>query len=119
MEGSRGASGLTWHRLASRLVVVEIAAAIVLLVGAGLLGKSLYRLLHVDIGLQAEHLATITVTAPNAKYSNNEQTIALVRQIEDRIGSLPGVDLGWDLQQTAARRRQYDVDQGPRAAIQR
>jgi len=91
MEGSRGASALTWHRLASRLVVVEIAAAIVLLVGAGLLGKSLYRLLHVDIGLQAEHLATVTVTAPNATYSKNEQTIALARQIEDRLGSLPGV----------------------------
>jgi predicted permease len=90
-EASRGSSGLTWHRLASRLVVVEIAAAIVLLVGAGLLGKSLYRLLHVDIGLQAEHLATVTVTAPNVKYVTNEQTVALVRQIEERVRALPGV----------------------------
>jgi predicted permease len=90
-EGSRGASGMTWHHLASKLVIVEIAAAIVLLVVAGLLGKSLYRLLHVDIGLQADHLATVTVTAPNVKYAKNEQTIALLRQIEDRVRSLPGV----------------------------
>jgi macrolide transport system ATP-binding/permease protein len=90
-EGSRGSAGMTWHRLASKLVIVEIAMAIVLLVGAGLLGKSLYRLLHVDIGLESEHLATVTVTAPNAKYSKNEQTVALVRQISSRVGSLPGV----------------------------
>ena len=90
-EGSRGSSGMTWHHLASKLVVVEIAAAIVLLVGAGLLGQSLYRLLHVDIGLQADRLATVTVTAPNVKYVKNEQTIALLRQIEDRVRSLPGV----------------------------
>jgi len=89
-EGSRGSAGMTWHRLASKLVVVEIAAAIVLLVGAGLLGQSLYHLLHLDIGLQADHLATVTVMAPNAKYPTNEQTVALVRQISDRLTTLPG-----------------------------
>ncbi len=62
-----------------------------LLVGAGLLGKSLYRLLHVDLGLQSEHLATVTVTAPNVKYAKDEQTVALVREIEERISVLPGV----------------------------
>jgi hypothetical protein len=81
---------MTWHRLASKLVVVEIAAAIVLLVGAGLLGQSLYHLLHLDIGMQADHLATVTVLAPNAKYQTNEQTVALVRQISDRLSALPG-----------------------------
>ena len=90
-EGSRGSAGLGWHRLASKLVVVEIATAIVLLVGAGLLEKSLYRLLHVDIGLEADHLATIAVTAPNSRYSKNEQTIALVDQISTRLAALPGV----------------------------
>ena len=89
-EGSRGSAGMTWHRLASKLVVVEIAAAIVLLVGAGLLGQSLYHLLHLDIGMQADHLATVTVLAPNAKYQTNEQTVALVRQISDRLSTLPG-----------------------------
>ncbi len=47
-EGSRGSAGNTWRRLGSKLVVIELATAMVLLVGAGLLGKSLLRLLQVD-----------------------------------------------------------------------
>ena len=47
-EGSRGSAGTTWRRLGSYLVVAELAIAAILLVSAGLLGKSLYRLLHVD-----------------------------------------------------------------------
>ncbi len=70
---------------------MEIATAIVLLVGAGLLGKSLYRLLHVELGLEASHLATITVNAPNSKYSENEQTTALADAISSRLAALPGV----------------------------
>ena len=49
----RGSAGNTWRRLGSKLVVLELATAMVLLVGAGLLGKSLYRLLQVTIGLAA------------------------------------------------------------------
>jgi predicted permease len=90
-EGQRGSAGLTWQRLASKLVVVEIATAIVLLVGAGLLEKSLHRLLQVDIGLQPDHLATITVTAPDARYSKDEQVTALADQISSRLETLPGV----------------------------
>ena len=90
VEGGRTAAGLNWHRLGSKLVVVEIASAVVLLVGAGLLGKSLYRLLHVDIGLEADHLATITVTAPNARYSTNQQITALADRLSMRLAALPG-----------------------------
>ena len=90
-EGSRGAGGLAWHRLGSKLVIVEIATAIVLLAGAGLLGQSLYRLLHVDIGLQSDHLATVSVTAPNSKYASNERTVALADEISARVSALPGV----------------------------
>jgi hypothetical protein len=49
-EGGRGYAGTLWRRFAANLVVVELAIAVVLLVGAGLLGKSFYRLLHVEIG---------------------------------------------------------------------
>jgi predicted permease len=90
-EGSRGAAGLAWHRLGSKLVIVEIATAIVLLAGAGLLGQSLYRLLHVDIGFQSDHLATVTVTAPNSKYASDEKTVALIDEISTRVSTLPGV----------------------------
>jgi macrolide transport system ATP-binding/permease protein len=90
VEGSRGAAGTAWRRLGSKLVVVELATAVVLLVGAGLLGKSLYQLLHVDIGMQPDHLAAVTLTAPPA-YAKEEQLVVLARQILDRIAALPGV----------------------------
>ena len=45
-------------------MVVELAIAVVLLAGAGLLGQSLYRLLHVPLGFDPNHLATVEVMAP-------------------------------------------------------
>jgi len=90
-EGSRSASGTVWHKLGSNLVVVELATAVVLLVGAGLLGKSLYRLLQVDPGLQPTNLATLQLSIQRANYSTDSQAIALDRQILDRVRALPGV----------------------------
>jgi predicted permease len=91
VEGSRGSAGMTWRRLGSRLVVLELAMAMVLLVCAGLLGKSLYRLLQVDLGLWPEHLVTLQIAAPASDYGKDEQAIALVREIERLTLALPGV----------------------------
>ena len=55
-ESGRGSAGSGWRRLGSKLVVVELATATVLLVGAGLLGQSLYRLLSVHLGFEPDHL---------------------------------------------------------------
>ncbi len=90
-EGSRGSAGNAWRRLGSRLVAVELAIAIVLLAGAGLLGKSLYRLMHVDLGFRADHLATIAVAAPESSFGKEEQKIVLGRELVRAIGKLPGV----------------------------
>jgi macrolide transport system ATP-binding/permease protein len=90
-EGGRGFSGTMWRRFGSNLVVVELAIAMVLLVGAGLLGKSLYRLLHAEIGFQPDHLATLDVAAPDVSYPKDEQLVALGRQVLSRVTSLPGV----------------------------
>ncbi len=90
-EGSRGSAGNTWRRLGSKLIVLELATAVVLLAGAGLLGKSLYRLLHVEIGLQPDRLATLSLAAPQSSYGKDAQAIALERQVVARIASLPGV----------------------------
>jgi predicted permease len=68
-----------------------MAIAVVLLVGAGLLGKSFYRLLHVDVGFQIDHLATLEVALSDASYAKDEQVVAVTRQIVNRIRSLPGV----------------------------
>ena len=91
MEGGRGSAGTLWRRFGSNLVVLELAIAMVLLVGAGLLGKSFYRLLHVDIGFQPDHLATLRVAAPDSTYGKDEQTVALGRNVAARIAALPGV----------------------------
>jgi len=74
------------------LVVVELAIAVVLLVGAGLLGKSLYRLLHVEIGFQPDHLATVQIALSDTSYPKDEQVAAVERQIISRVSSLPGVE---------------------------
>ncbi len=91
MEGGRGSAGTLWRRMGANLVVIELATAVVLLSGAGLLGKSLYKLLHIDIGFQADHLATITVGLPEAVFSKDAQVVAFGRQVLERVESLPGV----------------------------
>src|SRR6185437_6804707 len=91
-EGGRGYAGTLWRRFGANLVVVELALAVVLLVSAGLLGKSLYRLLHVDIGFQPDHLATLSVALSDADYPKEQQQVAAEKQITDRIANLPGVE---------------------------
>jgi macrolide transport system ATP-binding/permease protein len=90
-QGGRGYAGTLWRRFGAHLVVVEMAIAVVLLVGAGLLGKSFYRLLHVEVGFQVDHLATLEVALSDASYAKDEQVVAVTRQIVNRIRSLPGV----------------------------
>ena len=91
-EGSRGSAGMMWRRFGSNLVVLELAIAVVLLVGAGLLTKSFYRLLHVENGLEPDHLATLEVVAPEAIYGKEAQAVALGRGVVSRTASLPGVE---------------------------
>jgi len=90
-EGSRGGGSVLWRRLGSNLVVVELTIAMILLVSAGLLGKSFYRLLHVDLGFQPDHLATFQVVAPSQTYGKDEQSLALSRRIVADLSALPGV----------------------------
>ena len=90
-EGSRGSAGNAWRRIGSKLVVLELATAMVLLFGAGLLGKSFYRLLQVDTGFQADQLSTLTVEAPRANYSRDEQAVALGRKVTEQLTRVPGV----------------------------
>jgi predicted permease len=91
-EGARGSSGNAWRRLGFKLVVVELATAMVLLVGAGLLGKSLYRLLNVDLGFEPDRLATVQVAAPGPRFEKDEDAARLGRQVASRIAALPGVE---------------------------
>ena len=90
-DGGRNSAGTFWRRFGANLVVLELAIAVVLLVGAGLLGKSFYKLLHVELGFQPDHLATVQVVLPVTTYSQDPQVVAVGRQILARVSSLPGV----------------------------
>ena len=90
-EGARGSAGTTWRRLGSNLVIFEVALAMVLMVGAGLLGKSLYLLLHLDTGFSPDHLAVVQTAWPPASYAKDQQKTVLAGQMMDRIRGLPGV----------------------------
>ena len=78
--------------MGANLVVVELAVAVVLLVGAGLLGQSFYLPLHVETGFDATHLATVQVMAPANVYTKDAQKVALYREIERPIGEPAGVE---------------------------
>ncbi len=91
-EGGRGSAGTAWRRFGSNLVVLELAIAVVLLAGAGLITRSFYCLLHVELGFSPDHLATVEVEAPDKTYAKPEQQVRLARQIVSSIEALPGVE---------------------------
>ena len=91
-EGGRGAAGTLWRKLGSNLVVAELAIAMVLLAGAGLLGKSLHRLMRVDLGFVPDHLASIDVSGSRAVYNKDEDIRRLDRDLIDRLSRMPGVE---------------------------
>jgi predicted permease len=90
-EGGRTSAGRFWRRMGASLVVTELAVAVVLLVGAGLLGQSFYRLLHVPIGFDPGRLAAVNLIVPGNIYGKDEQKVALYREVIRRTSSLPGV----------------------------
>ena len=90
-EAGRGSAGNTWRRLGSKLVIVELATASVLLVGASLLGKSLYRLLRVDLGFEPEHLVALNIAASGPNYGTDQQVLAFTKTVLDRVETMPGV----------------------------
>src|SRR5262249_11277191 len=82
---------LRHHRARSLLVVSEIALALALLVGAGLLIKSFLRLLDVEKGFAPENVLTLTLELPETKYRDPHQTNDFWRRLFERIEKLPGV----------------------------
>ena len=90
-EGGRNSAGTLWRRLGGNLVVIELATAMVLLVGAGLLAKSFYRLLHTDIGIQPERVATLRIVLPHSSYPKGDQITAMANRLLDEGAALPGV----------------------------
>ncbi|MDB4915445.1 MAG: Permease [Gemmatimonadetes bacterium] len=88
MRGSNGRRGTQGTR--SALVVTEMALAVVLLVGAGLLGRSFVRLMRVDPGYDPEHVVTMSFSLPGAKYPWDAEIIAFGNSLVEQLRSLPG-----------------------------
>ncbi len=89
-ETGRGVTRRHWLR--SSLVVVEVASTLVLLIGAGLLIRSFYRLQKVDPGFSYEHLTSFSVSLPPKKYTTPEQKAAFFNRLLENIQSVPGVE---------------------------
>jgi putative ABC transport system permease protein len=91
-EGARHMSGSVRHRRLRRTFVVsEIALAVVLLIGAGLLLRSLGSLRRVDPGFNIANVLTMRLQLPLGKYRKDADRIRFYREAESRIRSLPGV----------------------------
>jgi predicted permease len=91
-SSSHGSAGTLWRRVGANLVVLELAIAVVLLVGAGLLGKSFYRLIHVDLNFHPDHLAMVGVIVPETLYAKDADLARMQRQILAKTAALPGVE---------------------------
>jgi len=93
-EGGRSATGGARRRvLGNSLVVVEVALCFVLLTGAGLMINSLLRLQRVNPGFRPDHILTMQLSLPSAKYAQDrpELTVAFYQQLIERVKVLPGV----------------------------
>ena len=92
-EGGKSATeGLRRNRIRSALVVAEVALALVLLVGAGLLVKSFIGLQRVSPGFDAENVLTMRIDLSRAKYATPEAAGNFYTQLQERVSALPGVE---------------------------
>jgi predicted permease len=90
-ESSRSGAGAAGHRMRAGLVVAEMALAVVLLIGAGLLIRSFGRMVAFDPGFRPEQALSLRVVLQSDKYKEDGPARMRVAQFEERLGALPGV----------------------------
>jgi putative ABC transport system permease protein len=90
-QNNRTASGLQ-SRLRNGLAAAQIAIAIVLLIGAGLVAKSFWALLHVEPGFRSERILTARLSLPRSRYPDNPRIAALERELTHRLEARPGIE---------------------------
>ena len=91
-EGGRGGTaGKSQHRLRGAMVAVQIALALVVLAGSGLLVRTFQRLNAVRPGFEAERVATFWLSLPRARYANDSALVRFWTTVTERVAALPGV----------------------------
>ena len=92
-EGSRGSATGAGHRMRCGLIVAEVALALILLAGAGLLVRSLFRLLDVDLGFNPQNTLAMDLSLPKAKYpAGSDARSRFLHSIFEKLEGLPGVE---------------------------
>ncbi|HEX3744842.1 MAG TPA: ABC transporter permease [Bryobacteraceae bacterium] len=91
-QGGRAGAGRKARRLSNSLVVAEVALALVLLAGAGLMLRSLSNVLGVNPGFQAAHVLTMHIRLPGARYSGDDALKSFNGKLLDGVRHLPGVE---------------------------
>jgi len=127
-EGNRSGHGRGHRRLHGALVVAEIALAMILLVGTGLMLKSFWRVLQADGGFNPDRVLTASVSGPDIKYKEPAQRLAFIEQIVSKVQAIPGVELaasalpllgGWQSSFSVEGRPEPPPGQRPSADITR
>jgi putative ABC transport system permease protein len=92
-DAARGSSEGRGRKLVrNTLVVLEVASALVLLIGAGLMIKSFYKLQEVDPGFEPNNALTASIELPTQRYPKETQQVAFFQQLIERVQALPGVE---------------------------
>ncbi|MCA1642075.1 MAG: ABC transporter permease [Acidobacteria bacterium] len=91
-EGGRSSTSVRHNRVRSSLVVAEVALALMLLVGAGLLIRSFVGLQHVNPGFDPRGVLATRISLSRAKYAKPEQGAAFFDQLLQRVAALPGIE---------------------------
>ena len=91
-DGGRSGHAAGSNRMRYGLVAAEIAISLVLLVGAGLMMKSFWRVLAVDPGFRPENVLTLTTSLPPSKYDAAQPIISFYGQLPERLEALPGIE---------------------------
>jgi len=91
-QGGRGGIGGAAAGTRDALVVLEVAAALVLMVGAGLMLQTVARLRAIDIGFRPGHLLTVRTTLPRTRYQDPDKRIGFYHRVLQGVRTLPGVE---------------------------
>jgi putative ABC transport system permease protein len=90
-ESGRGTATPGQHRLRNSLVVAEISLALILLVGAGLLLRSFFKVIAADPGVRTACVLSAQLPIPDSRFSTPEQRVALIDRIMEKVQAAPGV----------------------------